>query len=274
MNKVLPKIIGLAINCLSYVWPRYSAELAVILFSTPRKGKLLDNESNYLKEASQKDIEHKGFLFKTYSWQGNGETILLVHGWESNAFRWKDLIEILKKRNYTIIAVDAPAHGASGNKTFNAILYSECIQKVLDNYTVDHVIGHSVGGNAAAMALNQAQKPIKKFVILGSPSNFDGLIHHYVHIMGYNTKVVNAMNAYFLKTFGHPSSYFCAANILPNILAEALIIHDEDDDIIPFKDALENKKALKNAQLIKTQGLGHRLRSHKVYGYILDFLNT
>src|SRR5690606_34599252 len=102
--------------------------------STPRKGKLNDEETDYLKSAAQKTIIYETISIKTYCWSGKKDTVLLVHGWESNAFRWKDLIEILKAADYNIIALDAPAHGDSGSKIFNAVLYSECINMVIRHF--------------------------------------------------------------------------------------------------------------------------------------------
>ena len=67
----------------------------------------------------------------TYYWEGNNKTILLAHGWESNSFRWKNLITELQRYGYSIVALDAPAHGDSGSKMFNAILYSEFINMLL-----------------------------------------------------------------------------------------------------------------------------------------------
>jgi pimeloyl-ACP methyl ester carboxylesterase len=41
----------------------------------------------------------------------------LVHGWESNASRWENLLPYLKKSGSTI-AIDGPAHGLSSGKEF------------------------------------------------------------------------------------------------------------------------------------------------------------
>jgi pimeloyl-ACP methyl ester carboxylesterase len=43
----------------------------------------------------------------------------LVHGWESNASRWGNLLPYLKKSGSTIIAIDGPAHGLSSGKEFS-----------------------------------------------------------------------------------------------------------------------------------------------------------
>ena len=270
----LIKTIGNLINIISYPFPYYAAKQAVKIFSTPRKGKLSDIESDYLNTAAQETTVYKDIAIKTYRWSGTKETILLAHGWESNAFRWKDLIEILKSEDYNIIALDAPAHGDSGSKIFNAVLYSECIHLIIKHFKPSVVIGHSIGGTASALAINNYKLPVKKLVLLGAPSNFDEVIGNYVKIMGYNKKVVKAMNDYFVKHFGYLPAFYTIENFSKDIPSEGLIIHDKKDRIISYKDALHISKHYKNSRLIKTVGFGHGLKNEVVYNHILEFLNT
>lgn len=274
MNKYLPKIIGSGLNLISYILPQYAAKLAIKVFSTPRKGKLNDTESDYLKSAKQEQLSCNGLTIKTYYWSGIKETILLVHGWESNAFRWKDLIELLKLENYNIISIDAPAHGDSDGKTFNAVLYSEFIHTTVKKFNVDIIIGHSIGGTASAITyLKYDLVSVKKLISLGSPANLESLVNNYRKMMGFNKRISKAMDHYYIKHFGYLPNFFSAENFAPKIKAKGLIIHDKKDSIISFKDALELKKHYKNAELIKTTGLGHGLKSNEIYQYILSFIN-
>lgn len=275
MSKYIPKLIGSTINFISYILPSYASKLAVLIFSSPKKGKIKQEEAVYLKSATQKQIFYNNMSIMTYHWAGKKDNVLLTHGWESNAYRWKDLIELLKRENYSIIAMDAPAHGNSGSKIFNALLYSECIHEVTKAFDIDILIGHSIGGTASAISLhNYNIISVKKLVLLGAPSNFTGLVNNYIKLMGYNQNVSRAMDKHYLKYFGHLPEYFTVANFSKNIKAKGLIIHDKKDRIISYRDALENKKHYKNTELIKTIGFGHGLKSDKVYQHIIDFINA
>lgn len=274
MKKHLPRIIGFTTNLIGYLSPSRASKIAIYIFSKPRKGHLKENQINYLKSAIQQDTVYKDIILKTYHWKGDKETILLAHGWESNAARWQDLIEILREQNYNIIAIDAPAHGGSGSKIFNALLYSECINSVLEKFETDIVIGHSVGGTSSAIAIhNHNQLSVKKLIMLGAPSNFVGLVNNYNTMMGYNKRVVKSINKYFVKHFGYLPEHFTIENFSKNIEAKGLIIHDKKDRIIPYRDALEIKKHYENTQLIKTVGFGHGLRTNIVYNHIIEFIN-
>ncbi len=274
MNTYLPKIIGFLINLIGFLSSSYAGKLAITVFSLPKKGGVKENESKYLDTATQEAVRFGDISIMTYRWIGSKETILLVHGWESNAFRWKRLIRTLQSLDYDVIALDAPAHGKSGGKLFTGLLYSECIHTVAKHFEAHVVIGHSMGGMSAVIGQQKYRlTSIRKLVLLGSPSNFVGLFGRYILMMGYNESVVNGMNRYCLKHYNHLPEYFSAANVFKDIQAKGLIIHDKDDQIIPYNDALEIKAHYKNSELITTTGFGHRLKSKKVDHYIVAFLN-
>ncbi len=275
MNKYIPKIIGAFINFIGFFSSKYAAHLSVTLFSSPKKGKTKSNEAGYLKEAIQEDVLCNDLLIKTYRWSGNKETVLLAHGWESNSYRWKDLISILTKLDYNIIALDAPAHGGSLGKRFDAILYSECIYVVAKKFNTSTIIGHSVGGMATVYSqYNYQMQFIKKLVLLGAPSNFEGVFQRYIDMMGYNKKVSKAMDNYILKKFNYLPEYFSMANFSKNFTAKGLLIHDEKDKIIPFQDGLDYKANYSNSKFISTTGLGHGLKSEIIYNHIISFLDA
>lgn len=275
MSKYLPRIIGFSINFISHFSPKYAAKLAITLFSSPQKGKLINNASSFLETAKQEKVNYKDISITTYNWSGKKETILLAHGWESNTLRWKGFIEILQNQDYNIVSLDAPAHGKSTGKEFNALFYSECIHVVAQKHKTNTIIGHSVGGMAAVFSQHKYKlSSVKKLILLGAPSNFTGVFNRYVKMMQYNQKVDNAMSQFVLKRYNHLPEYFSASNFSKEITAKGLIIHDKKDRIIPYKDALDFEKKYTNAKLITTRGFGHGLKSDIVYNHIIEFLNT
>ena len=275
MNQRLIKAIGNSINFISYFSSYYAAHLAINLFSRPQKGKTKISESAFLNTSIKEAVKYNNFEIMTYHWSGTKDTVLLAHGWESNASRWKNLIDILKSNDYNIVALDAPAHGNSGSKLFNALMYSECINVVAEKFSVNIIVGHSVGGMASVFAQKNHQiQSINKLVLLGAPADFLGVFNRYEKMMGYNNKVSNAMYQYVFKHYNHLPEYFSAANFSKEITAKGLIIHDKKDRIIPFKDALKYKENYINSELISTRGQGHGLKSEQVYEHILEFLNA
>ncbi|WP_298897536.1 alpha/beta hydrolase [uncultured Psychroserpens sp.] len=264
----------MSINIISVFSRKTAGKLAIRLFSSPRKVKLKEIEVDFLQTAYTEDLDYENLSIRTYRWLGNKETILLAHGWESNSFRWKALIEKLKDLDYNIVALDAPAHGYSTGKLFNAILYSECINIVAKKFSANIIIGHSVGGMATAFFQQKYQlDSVEKLVLLGAPSNFVGVFSRYVNMMNYNNRVSKSMNDIILERFNEKPEYFNAARLSENITADGLIIHDELDKIIPYNDAEDFKNFYKKSRLIATKGYGHSLRAEEVNNHILDFIN-
>lgn len=275
MKQVIAKGIGSFINLVSVFSSRAAGKMALKLFSSPRRVKLKELEKDFLMTAFIEDVKYEHLNIMTYRWLGNRETILLAHGWESNSFRWKTLIEKLTALDYNVISLDAPAHGRSSGKVFNAILYSECINVVVKKFDANVVIGHSVGGMATAFFQQKYQIPtINKLVFLGAPSNFVGVFSRYVTMMSYNNRVSKAMNHLIEERFQKKPDYFNAAKLAENINAAGLIIHDELDKIIPFSDAEDYNTFYKKSKLISTKGFGHGLKSEEVHNHILDFINA
>lgn len=275
MSKYLPKIIGAIINFISFFSSQFAAKLAIDLFSMPKKGKINPKEAEYLRSAIQENVYYEGLSIKTYNWKGSRANVLLAHGWESNSFRWKNLIEKLKDEGYNIYSIDAPAHGDSGGKLFNALLYSECMNIVVKKFNINTIIGHSVGGMATVFFQHKYQlETIEKLVLLGAPADFIGVFERYENIMGYNTRVSQALKNYILKHYNYLPEYFSPAIFSKEITAKGLIIHDKKDRIIPYKDGLKFKQNYANATFIATKGFGHGLKSEPVYQHITDFLNA
>ncbi|MEO5789619.1 alpha/beta hydrolase [Gelidibacter sp.] len=275
MKELVVKLIGNYINMLSYISKPYAANKAMYLFTTPRAGKVNEEQSDFLHTAYQEELKFENHRIMTYRWLGTKQTILLTHGWESNSARWKKLIIDLKKKGFNVVALDAPAHGRSGGNIFNALLYAEFINVVANRFSPDIIIGHSVGGMASVYFQHKYQfAPLKKLVLLGSPSEFKDVMKRYTDMLGYNQRIVSELQHTIVERFGSPAETFSTAKFLETIASEGLIIHDEDDRIIPYKDALLIKNSFKNSKLITTKGLGHSLIDASVAEHIYAFIDA
>lgn len=275
MKNILSKIIGLKINIIALLFGRFAGKIALFLFTHPFKGRVTESHSDFLDTSFIEDLSYNDLSVRTYRWLGKKPTVLLAHGWESNTYRWNELIAILKKSDYNIIGIDAPAHGRSGSKRFNAILYSEFIHVAAKRFKANVIIGHSAGGMSAIIQQDKYQNPnLKKLILLGSPSNLKNVILRYAKLMGYSKKVIKALESLIQERFGHPTSYYNSSRFSKNITAKGLIIHDEKDAIIPFSDATDYELHYKNSKLIKTSSCGHSLNNQVVFNHILEFIES
>lgn len=275
MKNIIIKSVGNYLNLLSYISKQYAANKALHLFTKPRKGKITSAQADFLNTAYKEEFNYNGKNIMSYRWLGKKQTILLVHGWESNASRWQQLIAYLNKHDYSIIALDAPAHGNSGSTYFNALLYAEYINIIAQRFKPQIIIGHSVGGMAATIFQNKYQiKSIEKLILLGAPSEFKDMVNRYVNLLGYNTRISLQLNKTIKKRFGAEPQRFSTAQFLKEVNTKGLIIHDKNDPVIPYEDALLIKDEFKNSTLITTEGLGHSLKDRSVIEHIYNFIAT
>lgn len=274
MSSHVMKSIGKALNATSIVSSKMATKKALSLFASPRKGRYNDEQKHVVESAFFEEICYNNMKIATYRWVGKGKTVLLAHGWESNSSRWEYILKDLKEQDYNIIALDAPAHGRSDGKQFNAILYSEFISEVVKRFQPDVLMGHSVGGMASIFSIHLNElNSIEKVILLGAPAHFTGVFSRYKSMMGYNTKISKGLDNIVLERFGHPVSYFSTANFTETIAAKGLIIHDKKDRIIPYEDGQLLANHYKNSELITTTGFGHSLKDASLTPQIIEFIN-
>jgi predicted alpha/beta hydrolase family esterase len=270
---ILVKSVGLYINTLSYIAPKKAFALAYSLFSQPRKGRITEHKTpKTLLKAEHVSYKHNEHEFQTYIWKGNEEIILLIHGWESNASRWKKLLSHLKKTGKTIIAIDGPAHGKSSGKEFNVPTYAEFIDVVVQKYNPKIAIGHSIGGNAIAYFQAHYNHNFEKIVLLGAPSDFKVILNNYIKMLSLNKRIHQSLIDYTKKRFNLTIDDFSASKFLKNSPIEGIVAHDLQDTVVLFEEGKKISKAWEKAQFIETRGLGHSMHDAYLYQTIVDFV--
>ncbi|MBD0778123.1 alpha/beta hydrolase [Maribacter sp. ANRC-HE7] len=275
LNKYLPLFYGAYFNTLSYFSTKKAAEKAFFLFCTPRKGKVREDQQDFLEEAKSERIKTNGVELQTYQWKGNKESVLLIHGWESNVYRWRNLISYLKKEGFNIIAFDGPAQGYSTGKVLNVPLYTECTQAIVDQFKPKYVIGHSMGGMTTLY--HQEKYPndtIEKIVTIGAPSDLEDIMDHYQRLLRFNDTVYVGLDEYLQDNYGFGIRDFSTSKFKGHLSKKGLVIHDKEDPIAPFIASEKVHAKWKNSDLYVTHGLGHSMHQDKVNLKIMDFLKS
>ncbi|HZW63775.1 MAG TPA: alpha/beta hydrolase [Flavobacteriaceae bacterium] len=273
MKTVIYALIGGFINGMGFISKKTAAKLALKLFTTPMKGFIKKEQLAFLDTAFKEEFNYKHHSIITYRWPGKGKTVLLIHGWESNSARWKNLVLRLKNQNYNIIALDAPAHGNSSGKQFTAVLYAEYINVVAARFNPNIIIAHSVGAMSATFALEKYSYPnMAKLILLGSPSEFKDILVRYTQTLYLNKRVSKALEELIQTKFNKKIDEFSTAKTSHQLRIDGLLFHDKLDTVIPYQDAVTINTHFKNSKLISTEGLGHSLDHKEVYEHIEEFI--
>jgi predicted alpha/beta hydrolase family esterase len=260
-----------------FISKKKASQLALNIFCTPRGGKLKPHQIKYLDTLNSQVLTLNDMSIQTYYIDNNSSnTVLMSHGWESNAARWKRMINYFEDIQVNIALLDGPAHGRSDSKYFNAVLYADMINIVSNYYKPNFIIGHSIGGFASALYLYK-YKPsfIKDFVILASPNTMDSILTEYQRIMRMNKQLMDSLNQLIELKFNQPVSHYKVSNFIKKLPVRGIIIHDENDDINKFEEAIEIKEAWgENCTLITANGKGHGLQDKIVYANVKEYITN
>ena len=144
--QLIPPLYGKYLSLLALIDKKKAAQTAFDIFCTIRKGRVKPIQEDFLNAAKLTVEEINGQHIQVYHWKGTKPTVLLMHGWESNTFRWRNLIKKLREKDFDILAFDAPGHGYSTGKKLHVPLYAITSRFILDKYKPLLVEAHSVGG--------------------------------------------------------------------------------------------------------------------------------
>jgi pimeloyl-ACP methyl ester carboxylesterase len=261
---------------LGTVAPNITGRIALNIFLTPRKRPITARARQLMQQAEQITIAHGSRQLAAYVWQNEGPTILLVHGWESNASGMRSFVQPLHQQGFRVVAFDGPAHGRSTGKQTNLIDYSGALETVIKTLApVQAIVAHSFG--AAATLFTLSREPnlgIERVVSIGAPSRLQEMVDIWTTFMGMNRSSVAEMRRKLVDRVGLPIEGITTATAVSQLTIPGLIIHDQADTVVPYSSAQAIHAHWPTSTLITTQGLDHRgpLQDREILRQVTTFL--
>lgn len=256
----IPKGIIVTAVFLQSISSKLATLFAAKLFTTPIKFKVPKREWHMDEKSIQSKLFINSINKRIHIYQyGNGEKkVLLVHGWSGRGTQLVKIADALVDNGYMIISFDAPAHGKSPTKSSLMPEFIASIHEIDKTFgPFEFAIGHSLGGMSIVNAVKQGFK-IKKGVIIGSGDIIQDIIDDFIKKINLKQKIGLMMKEYFEKKFNEPMENYATSNAALHVKSPFLIIHDENDEDVPVKAAINIHKKLLESKLIITSGLGHR----------------
>lgn len=225
-------------------------------------------------------------FYKTF---GEGQPLLILHGWGSSSDSWLKVSKILSK-DFKVICPDLPGFGKSDPP--KSLIGTEGYAKILFGFTEKlslkkfDLFGHSFGGAIAFLFSIKYPEKVKSLILL-SPAiirkrehwNFWRKISYSFLWLGKKIfslpvlkkffplvqkityKITGSYNYYLAK--GIMKEIFKKAIrengtlLLPELKKKTLILWGEKDKALPLKDALFLKERIENSRLEILKGIGH-----------------
>lgn len=255
------KPIRFGFQTLGRLFPKAAGKLTYQLFTTPVQKAKHKVSDPVLEKARIFEFLYAKRMLKGYSWGAGEKTVLLVHGWESRGTALRKFVNPLVEAGYKVVAFDGPAHGNSEGKRTNLPEFAQAIRAAIHHTgPVEALICHSFGGAAASYALSQLEmeSQVRKLVLIGVPNEMK-------HVLGQATsmmKVPAAAKRYFQRIIEYKMLMPLAKASLSQWgnsinTEDILIIHDEEDSVVPVSEALAIFEAVDKADLLLTKGYGH-----------------
>jgi pimeloyl-ACP methyl ester carboxylesterase len=269
--------LGRWINRISKISPKAAGRLAFQVFGMPFAGKLRAKDREFYATGEPHFFEIEKHKIATYEWKStpNAPLLIFVHGWESNAARWRYFIREAIKLGYHVVAFDAPAHGDSSGKHINLPLYMQVLAEIGRKFgPIECLIGHSFGGAAIMQTLAKTDIPRpKSTIIIGSYERTAKIFEDYVQYTGMIPLILEQLKKEVFRVSGRTLDDFNNSLAVKNLGdIRALFLHDVGDEICPIQDARNNHAAWLGSKLVETTGLGHKMQHISVVHAVFNFI--
>jgi len=254
------KWIIIGMKLLSKISSRLTAKLVLQAFVKPRNRPQHKISDQLLEEAKLLFIALGDKQVATFKWEGGSKKALLLHGWESRSTAMRSLVPELRKYGYTVIGLDAPAHGLSSGQKTNVVEYSDCILAAWKEFgEFDLVLTHSFGGLAISYAFaNKSLPGLKTIVMFAQPASTRLALGNFVKLLELNDNVYRQLDEMIFNLSGFTTDQMSVEYFMKDVNSvNGLLFHDQDDNLVPISVAEQVVKSWPTSKLYVTHNNGH-----------------
>lgn len=258
------RLFRLALSTSQALWPALAVRAAQRLFFTPLPPKWLNRRRPW--DAAWR-IEHWPFEnadLTVYSLPAapHGPVALLAHGWGGHARQMLPLAESLAQQGLRPVILELPAHGRSAGAVSSLPQFARAIEYAAgrllqEGHHLRLLAAHSLGANAAAYAASRGL-PVERLALLAPPASPREYTRLFAAVFGLSETTRSAMQKRIEASEGILMPQFEPPAVGPRIHRPTLVVHDKADSVNRFADGQAFADAIRGAQLVATEGLGHR----------------
>jgi pimeloyl-ACP methyl ester carboxylesterase len=261
VKRVALNYIRTKFKLLSAISKRKAAKKALRLFITPRS-RVKKPLTPLFLDAEQLEFPFTNVKVCGFRWNAKAQKkVLILHGYESSILNFEAYIPKLLKKDYCVLAFDAPAHGRSEGKSLNAIEYTNLVVDIYNRFGPIHAfISHSFGSLAVSLALEQLPHSEEtKLVLIAPATESTTAINQYFDLLRLDGGVRKEFDRLITETNNHPPEWYSVSRAAKNIRAKVLFLQDKNDLLTPISDVQPLiEKQYSNIRFIITEGLGHK----------------
>jgi len=261
-NSPAIRLFRLGLGASQRLWPSLAVRAAYRLFGTPLPPRW------HRRQRWQADwqiaswpFERASLTLYTRATTAPGPVVLLVHGWGGHAGQMLALADALVAQGLQAVMLEMPAHGRSAGAVSNLPQFARAAEYVAarlqqQGHTLHAVVAHSLGANAVAHAVSRGLA-VQRLVMLAPPASPHEYTRLFARMFGLSEATRAALQQRVEAREGILMPQFEPQAVGPRIRVPTLVVHDRGDRINRFADGQAYHRAIADAQLLATEGLGH-----------------
>jgi pimeloyl-ACP methyl ester carboxylesterase len=270
------RVLRLLFAWLGRFFPRLLGRLAYRLWFRTHRHPERGAGRRAAGSATRETLPVDGVPVAVYRW-GEGPIVLFVHGWSGRGTQVAAFVPPLLEAGYRVMAVDAPGHGETPGERTNLLECARVLQAFARRYGPVHAaISHSFGGMVLAYAMVQGLA-VGRAACIAAPARLEFLLERFARILAMPDSVVANLKARLEQRFDENIWEMMATDAnAARLQVPALVIHDEHDSSVPWRQGSLIAGAWPGARFMKTRGLGHNriLRDPYVIEQVVAFINA
>jgi pimeloyl-ACP methyl ester carboxylesterase len=274
----VPALLRAAFGAFGRHWPSLAVRLGAALFLHTRRKAVPEREVEWIAGAEPLEFETVGGRTLRGFSMGSGPTIALVHGWSGRGSQLGAFARPLVERGFRVVGYDGPGHGASPGRQSSLPELAEALSAVARTTGPLHgVVAHSMGTAAATVALYRGAS-LGRCVFVSPPTDMSYFVGLFCDALGLpreiGERIQRRVEGRFTIRFDDLNGPRIARRL--GAAPPLLVIHDRDDREVPFSHGVELSDAWEGAELVTTDGLGHRaiLRDAGAVRRAVEFLTA
>lgn len=210
------------------------------------------------------EVESQGSRVRGQVW-GEGPVVYLMHGWAGRGSQLAGFVEPLLRRGHRVVLFDSPSHGESdpgpsGPRSATGVEFAKALDAVAAKYgPAQAVVAHSMGAVSTLLTLKYGWLSTERLVLLAPMSRYATLFDAFAGFLGIGPRTRRRVDAAVARRVGVPVEEFDAAVLGNQVEAvPTLVVHDRGDRQTSYAESVDLVRALPDARLVTTNGLGHQ----------------
>lgn len=260
--KIILKIVKGYFAVGSRIAPRLTGKMGFRIFQKVRIKTIRKRELNFYAKAKKFSVTNKKENIDCFEF-GNptGKLTLLVHGWESNAGSMSKFAIKLSEIGHRVVAFNLPGHANYETSSTNLLECFNAMNDVLDYLAPSepvNIVAHSFGSAVTANALSRSNYEVDRLVFLTSPCRVEDIFLDFKKMISLGDKAYDSLISETENLLNEPlSNLDVDLNLTKIDFNELLLIHDENDRVIPYSNSKKIAANISNSSLVTLEKEGH-----------------